>query len=163
VATSLAILEILAPFSEWLGSWEGEGHGHWEAEQPFRYRERLAIEAVPTRAILRVTQRTTVFASGDLSHTEMGFLRLFPDQSVELVVADPTGYSEIHTGRLQGGVLDLVPHSLSRSPTSRPLHRIQRRLQLDHDSLHTTVAIAVGEETVAPHVESWLHRVLPGD
>ncbi len=163
MATSLAILGLLAPFSEWLGNWEGEGRGNWDAEPPFRYRERLAIEAVPARAVLRLTQRTTVFESGELSHSEVGFLRLLPDQAVELVAANPTGYSEIHTGRLEEGVLDLVLHSLSRSPSSRPLQRIQRRLEIDQDSLHTAVAIAVGDETVAPHVESWLRRVLPGD
>ena len=105
--------DLMAPFATWLGRWEGEGRGLWEAEPPFRYRETLAIEAVPNRALLRLTQRATVLASGDVSHSEVGFLRLLPDQLVELMVVVPAGYVEIHTGRLQDGALVLTPQTIS--------------------------------------------------
>jgi hypothetical protein len=151
----------MAPFATWLGRWEGEGRGLWEAEPPFRYRETLAIEAVPNRALLRLTQRATVLASGDLSHFEVGFLRLLPDQLVELMVVVPAGYVEIHTGRLQDGALVLTPQTISRSPTARPLRLVQRTLELNHNLLRNAVGIAVGNEEVSEHVESWLQRAAP--
>ncbi|MGA7172686.1 MAG: heme-binding beta-barrel domain-containing protein [Candidatus Dormiibacterota bacterium] len=153
-----SITDLVAPFSQWLGDWEGEGVGLWRADPPFRYRESLSIEAVPNRALLRLAQRTSVLDSGDLSHSELGFLRLLPDQAVELVVAVPAGYVELHTGRLQEGVLRLVPHTLSVSPTARPLRQVQRTLELDHDVLRTGVGIAVGDEPVSAHVEAVLRR-----
>ena len=153
--------DLMAPFATWLGRWEGEGRGLWEAEPPFRYRETLAIEAVPNRALLRLTQRATVLASGDLSHSEVGFLRLLPDQLVELMVVVPAGYVEIHTGRLQDGALVLTPQTISRSPTARPLRLVQRTLELNHDLLRNVVGIAVGNEEVSKHVESWLQRAAP--
>jgi hypothetical protein len=153
--------DLMAPFATWLGRWEGEGRGLWEAELPFRYRETLAIEAVPNRALLRLTQRATVLASGDLSHSEVGFLRLLPDQLVELMVVVPAGYVEIHTGRLQDGALVLTPQTISRSPTARPLRLVQRTLELNHDLLRNVVGIAVGNEEVSKHVESWLQRAAP--
>ena len=153
--------DLMAPFATWLGRWEGEGRGLWEAEPPFRYRETLAIEAVPNRALLRLTQRATVLASGDLSHFEVGFLRLLPDQLVELMVVVPAGYVEIHTGRLQDGALVLTPQTISGSPTARPLRLVQRTLELNHDLLRNVVGIAVGNEEVSKHVESWLQRAAP--
>jgi hypothetical protein len=153
--------DLMAPFATWLGRWEGEGRGLWEAELPFRYRETLAIEPVPNRALLRLTQRATVLASGDLSHFEVGFLRLLPDQLVELMVVVPAGYVEIHTGRLQDGALVLTPQTISGSPTARPLRLVQRTLELNHDLLRNAVGIAVGNEEVSKHVESWLQRAAP--
>jgi hypothetical protein len=100
-------------------------------------------------------------ASGDLSHSEVGFLRLLPDQLVELMVVVPAGYVEIHTGRLQDGALVLTPQTISRSPTARPLRLVQRTLELNHDLLRNAVGIAVGNEEVSKHVESWLQRAAP--
>jgi hypothetical protein len=153
------VSDLLAPFSEWLGRWEGEGRGLWAAAAPFRYRETLTIEAVPNRALLRLAERTVVLESGELSHSEVGFLRLLPDRAVELVVAVPAGYVEVHTGRLNQGVLALVPHTISVSPTARSLRLVQRTLELDHDVLRSDVGIAVGNAEVSPHVQAWLHRV----
>ncbi|HUY10080.1 MAG TPA: heme-binding beta-barrel domain-containing protein [Candidatus Dormibacteraeota bacterium] len=153
-----SISDLVAPFSGWLGRWEGEGIGLWRADPPFRYRESLSIEAVPNRALLRLAERTSVLDSGELSHSELGFLRLLPDQAVELLVAVPAGYVELHTGRLQDGVLALVPHSLSVSPTARPLRQVQRTLELNYDVIRTVVAIAVGDDPVSAHVEGTLRR-----
>ncbi|MGC2192450.1 MAG: FABP family protein [Candidatus Dormiibacterota bacterium] len=157
------VAELLAPFSSWLGRWEGEGRGLWEADPPFRYRESLTIESVPNRSLLRLVQRTSVLESGELSHSETAFLRLLPDQAVELVLAAPSGYVELHTGRLRNGVLALQLYTLSASPTARPLRLVKRTLELDRDLLRTAVGIAVGDEEVTPHVQARLHRGLPGE
>lgn len=118
----------------------------------------MTIEAVPDRALLLIAQRTTVFDSGELSHAEMGYLRVLPDQRVELVLAVPAGYVEVHTGQLQGGLLELQPHSISASPTARPLRLVQRRWERDQDVLRSSVGIAIGDQPLAAHVESWLRR-----
>ncbi len=161
MADAPTVSELLAPFNDWLGCWEGEGRGLWLSETPFLYRETLTIEGVPDRALLRLVQRTWDLGSGQLSHSEAGFLRLLPERQVELVLAIPAGYVELHAGRLAEGILNLEQHSLSASPTARPLRLVHRRLALNLDSLRTSVGIAVGPEAVAPHVEANLHRA-PG-
>ncbi|MFZ0996455.1 MAG: heme-binding beta-barrel domain-containing protein [Candidatus Dormiibacterota bacterium] len=151
-------VHLVAAFEGWLGLWEGEGRGLWDADPPFRYREALTIEAIPGRPLLRLTQRTTVDNSTDLSHSEVGYLRLLPELEVELVVAIPAGYVEVHTGRLEDGVLELRPQTLATTPTARPVRLVRRRMELVDGALHNTVGIAVNEEEIAPHVESWLRR-----
>ena len=148
---------LLAPFLAWLGVWEGEGTGRW-SEPPFRYRERLALQAVPGRAVISWDQRTEVLGTGELSHSERGYLRLLPGGEVELVLAIPAGYTEIQVGRLEGGRLDLSPRVLGVTPAARRLDRVGRRLQLEGAELMHEVLIAVGEVDPAPHVLSRLRR-----
>jgi hypothetical protein len=158
VPSTTGVADLLRGFQGWLGVWEGEGRGLWVADPPFRFRESLAIEAVPERALLRLTQRTTVGDSTELSHSEVGYLRLLPELQVELVVAIPAGYVEVHTGRLDGGVLQLSPQTLAATPSARPVRLVRRRMELADGTLHNSVGIAVNQEEVAPHVESLLHR-----
>ncbi len=148
---------LLAPFRSWLGVWEGEGMGRW-SDPPFRYRERLALQAVPDRAVVSWDQRTEVLGTGELSHSERGYLRLLPGGAVELVLAIPAGYTEIQVGRLLGGRLDLSPGILGVTPAARRLDRVGRRLQLEGPELVHEVLIAVGGEDPAPHVISRLRR-----
>jgi hypothetical protein len=130
----------------------------WHAVPPFTYRETLVIEAVPKRALLRITQWTTVGDSSELSHSEVAFMRLLPERRVELLIAIPSGYVEVHTGQLVHQVLELRLQTLAAAPSARPLRLVQRRMELTDGALHNTVGIAVHDEEVAAHVESWLRR-----
>ncbi len=62
-------------------------------------------------------------------HTETGYLRRAGD-GVELLVAQPTGFVEIHRATLSDGVLDFVSHALDASPDAKPVHEIRRRFEL---------------------------------
>jgi hypothetical protein len=148
---------LLAPFRAWLGAWEGEGSGRW-SDPPFRYRERLVLQAVPDRAVVGWEQRTEVLSTGELSHSESGYLRLLEGGEVELVLAIPAGYTEIQVGRLRGDRLDLSPGALGATPTARRLDRVGRRLQLEGSELVHEILIAVGDGGLAPHVLSRLRR-----
>ncbi len=156
VATS-DVQALLEPFRAWLGAWEGEGAGRW-SDPPFRYRERLVLQAVPGRAVVTWDQRTEVLGTGDLSHSERGYLRLLQGGEVELVLAIPAGYTEIQVGRLQGERLDLSPGDLGVTPVARRLDRVGRRLQLEGSVLVHEILIAVGDGDPAPHVVSRLRR-----
>ncbi|MHB1526302.1 MAG: heme-binding beta-barrel domain-containing protein [Candidatus Dormibacteria bacterium] len=150
--------ELVEPFSFLFGEWEGDGVGLWDASPRFRYRETLEVSAVPERALLRLRQRTVVAESGALSHVEEAFLRLFADAEVELVVAVPAGYTEIHGGRLVGHRLELRQLALGVAPRALPLNLVERRLELVDGKLHHQVAIAVGPGPATPHVASILSR-----
>lgn len=158
----MSLAELRAPFAPWLGRWQGEGRGLWPAEPPFRYHETVLIEAVPDRPLLRFSQSATDSLTGELTHAEVGFIRLLPAQAVELILALAGGYSEVHTGHLHDGVLTLNPHAVAMSPASLPLGSVRRRLELQGDQLRNTVAISVGAAEVGRHVESRLQRVVAG-
>lgn len=149
---------LLAPFEALLGGWEGEGRGLWNPDPSFRYREWLELTPIPDRALLRWEQRTEVWESGQLSHTEQGFLRLLPEAAVELVIATPSGYTEIHRGEFSGGALSLELVNLGSAPGARPLDLVKRRLAMADQMLTHEVSIAVGGTELAPHVRAQLRR-----
>ncbi len=146
-------LSLMRPF---LGTWRGEGRGLWFADPQFRYRERLSLESVPDRSLIRLEQTTWDLATGALSHMELGFLRVQPSGRLELVVCAPAGYVEIHTGSVVDGVITLVMHDLGATPTAKPLRKVARRLELGEGRLRSLLSIAVADEPLAPHTESVL-------
>ncbi|HVC23960.1 MAG TPA: heme-binding beta-barrel domain-containing protein [Candidatus Dormibacteraeota bacterium] len=158
----MSVAELQAPFAPWLGRWQGEGRGLWPAEPRFRYHETVLIEAVPERPVLRFSQSATDSLTGELTHAEVGFIRLLPAQAVELILAIAGGYTEIHTGHLHDGVMTLQPHTVAISPASLALGLVRRRLELKGDQLRNTIAISVGAAEVGRHVESRLQRAVAG-
>lgn len=157
--TPSAVSTLLAPFEALLGGWEGEGEGLWTTDPSFRYCEWLDLTPIPDRALLRWEQRTEVSSSGQLSHTEQGFLRLLPDAAVELVLAIPAGYTEIQRGELRDGTLSLQLVHLGSAPGARRLDLVERRLSIEDGVLTHEVSIAVGGTGLSPHVKAELrHR-----
>ncbi len=150
---------ILQPFLFLMGHWQGRGVGLWDPGSRFEYREDLQLEPIPDRALIRFTQRTVEVPSGSLSHSELGFLRLFEDGEAELVVAIPAGYTEIHRGRLAGQSLHLELIQLGVAPRARPLSRTRRSLEVRGSHLHHRIDIAVGEGAPVAHVASSLERL----
>lgn len=151
--------EILQPFRFLVGHWQGRGVGLWDPDSSFEFQEDLKLELIPGRAIIRLTQRTVEVPSGSLSHSELGFLRLFEGGEAELVVAIPAGYTEVHEGRLEGQELQLRLVTLGVAPRARPLSRTGRSLALRAGQLHHHIDIAVGEGAPVAHVASSLNRV----
>ncbi|MGH7610953.1 MAG: FABP family protein [Candidatus Dormibacteria bacterium] len=150
---------LVEPLRPLLGDWEGTGQGLWAAEPPFRYRERLSLAQVPKRALVRWSQVTRTEPQGELSHSEEGFLRVLPEGRLELVLAIPAGYVEIHTGTWEGGKLELGLRALAATPSSKALSAVHRQLWLEAGQLHHVVRIAVDSATPVPHVEAVLQRV----
>lgn len=151
--------QLLEPFRFLIGTWSGLGTGLWDPAHPFSYREVLVLEPVPDRALIHLSQRTVAADTGFLSHSEQGYLRLFPGGAIELLVAVPAGYLELHHGRLEGHRLTFELLSLTVSPTARPLGRTLRSLELLQERLHHIIQIGVGETVPQPHVSSVLERV----
>lgn len=157
--TAASTEEIVRPFSFLVGHWSGRGVGLWDPGSRFEYREDLTLEQIPERALIRLIQRTVEVPSGALSHSELGFLRLFEDGEAELVVAIPAGYTEVHRGRLRDHALELELVHLGVAPRARPLSKTRRSLIWRQGHLHDRVDIAVGGGVPVAHVAATLERV----
>ncbi|MGH7610016.1 MAG: heme-binding beta-barrel domain-containing protein [Candidatus Dormibacteria bacterium] len=151
--------QLAAGIAPLLGEWQGEGQGQWVRATPFCYRETLSLRPVPGRALVRWSQATVDAETGELSHSEEGYLRLLPEARLELVLAIPAGYVEIHTGTWDGTGLELGLRALAASPSSRALSMVHRQLRLEGELLRHTVRIAVDSATPVPHVEALLRRL----
>ncbi|KAI5005097.1 hypothetical protein ZWY2020_032340, partial [Hordeum vulgare] len=133
------------PLSFLLGKWRREGEGTFPTIAPFRYGQEILFSHHPSKVhhrlpavsfreklclrcghpVISYTQRTWKAASGDPMHTESGYWRPCPDDSVEVVIAQSTGLTEVQVTEIIGNiklsprdVRDLIRDSEQLSITS---------------------------------------------
>src|SRR5271167_1230359 len=97
-------LEALAPL---LGVWAGQGSGKYPTIEPFEYLEEVVFSHVG-KPFLVYAQKTKAVVDGKPLHAEAGFLRAPRPGQVELVLAHPSGITEIEVGTysVSGGLIE---------------------------------------------------------
>jgi len=150
----------LEPIRFLVGSWRGSGSGQYPTIAPFSYTEEASYLPGPGKPFLVYTQRTRG-AGGAPLHSETGYLRMTPD-GPELVIAQPTGLTEIHLGRREGRALDFRSTSVQATPTAKAVGEVARRLAVSGDELSYTLEMAYADVPLTLHLEATLTRVAGG-
>lgn len=154
--------DAIAPLAALLGTWAGGGHGDYPTIDPFDYLEEVTFGHVG-KPFLAYVQRTRHPDTGAPMHAETGYLRPGDqDGTAELVIAQPTGITEVHTGTLvdeQGSlVLDLRCDAPGRTPTAKEVTAVRRRLVVSGDELTYDLWMAHGPTPETHHLAATLHR-----
>lgn len=111
-----------------------------------------------------MTQRTRHGADGEPLHAETGYLRAVGDAGeVELVVAQPSGVVEVHTGAAAptpgGLVLDLDSVRVATTPSAKPVTAVRRRLAVTGPRMVSELWMAaMGETELVHHLRSGLSK-----
>jgi hypothetical protein len=152
----------LEPLAVLLGTWEGEGSGHYPTIEPFTYGERVTFghTGKPFLTYQQVTWRAD---DGTPLHAETGYLRAVPGiaigaLAVEWVLAHPTGIAEVEEGRLVDGVLELRATTVGRTATAKPVHSLRRQFVLGEDRLRYDLWMAHAETPETHHLQATLFR-----
>jgi hypothetical protein len=147
----------LAPVAFLLGTWRGDGSGHYPTIDSFAYVEEISFVHVGKPWLL-YTQRTRHASEGRPLHAETGYWRPVGEASVEVVMAYPTGHVEIAAGTVRGNAIDVVTSTLAATGTAKRVDQVERRISVDGDDLHYTLSMAAVGEPLTPHLEATLHR-----
>jgi THAP4-like, heme-binding beta-barrel domain len=118
------------------GVWRGDGEGHYPTIETFGYVEELTFSRLGDKPIISYAQRSWHHDDGRPLHGECGYLRYDGDR-LELVVAQPTGYAEVHHGRTDGTSVEFGVTTFGRSATALPVQTVRRRWALDDGKLIT--------------------------
>jgi hypothetical protein len=140
-----------------LGTWHGEGEGHYPTIKAFRYREEMRFSH-NGKAFLIYSQRTEAFETGQPLHGETGYLRLVGNGQVEFVIAQPIGFAEISLGHVDGYRIDLESISVGRTPTAKPVTAISRSIWLDADTLRYELKMGMEGVPLAQHLVASFRR-----
>lgn len=140
-----------------VGRWTGEGRGLWDAPSPFRYLEEVTFSSTG-KPFLHYLQRTNGLADNRSLHTETGYVRATGEGNVEMLIVQPTGFSEIYAGTLRPAEMALTLINFSRTPTALPVTELQRQIFFDGDTLSYLVRLAMNGEPLADHLSGQLHR-----
>lgn len=152
----------LEPLAGLLGEWEGAGDGVYPTIEPFGYRERVTFTHAG-KPFLVYGQRTHASDDGRPLHVETGYWRVTAGARVELVVAHPTGITEVAEGRFdrEGGatVIDVRSTTIGLTATAKSVTAVERTFRLAGDVLEYTLRMAAVGEPLQHHLAASLRRV----
>lgn len=145
-----------------VGTWRGEGEGHYPTIAPFRYGEEVVF-AHDGRPVLAYRQRTWRLDTEAPMHAESGYLRGPMDGHAELVIAQPTGMVEVAllTLREEDGavVLDGGRAPVTRTPSAKPVEDLRRRFHVEGDTLTYDLWMTYAGHDDEHHLHGMLHRI----
>jgi hypothetical protein len=109
----------IAPLSFLLGRWKGTGKGGYPTIEDFDFAQEVTFTHIgkPYLIYSSRTWRLSTDEDGRLMRGADGE----PDSRVEVVLAHPTGITEIYLGEVRGTRIDLATDVVARTETSKPV------------------------------------------
>ncbi|MBO0803779.1 MAG: FABP family protein [Nocardiopsaceae bacterium] len=118
----------VAPLRFLLGRWEGFGKGDYPTIEAFDFIQEVTFthNGKPFLIYASRSWRKETDADGQVTKglplgTEAGFWRPQPDGGVELVLAHPTGITEIYLGHVDGTKIELATDAVARTQSAKPV------------------------------------------
>lgn len=149
---------VLAPL---LGTWAGEGSGEYPTIDTFGYHEEITVGHTG-KPFLTYAQRTRATDDGRPLHAETGYLRVPRPNRIELVIAHPTGVTEIDEGTVStdGDVLSIEVDSTSIGLTgsAKSVTALSRSFRIAGDELTYTLRMAAVGVPLTHHLAATLRR-----
>ena len=150
------------PLSPLLGVWRGPGEGEYPTISNFSYTEELTFRHAG-KPFLAMAQHTADRSTGEPAHSEAGYLRALPGNALELVLAQPSGITEVDVGQAKstddGVMIELKSTHIGLTPTAKSVTAVRRRLTVAADTLVSELWMsAVGVAELTLHVRSELSR-----
>lgn len=150
----------LMPLAPLLGTWSGHGSGDYPTIEPFDYVEEVVFGHVG-KPFLTYSQRTRSPEGAPL-HAEAGYLRVPADGRVELVLAHPSGITEIDEGTFSVAVgalvIQVASTSIGRTTSAKEVVGLERSITLASDELHYTVRMGAVGQPMQHHLTATLFR-----
>ena len=157
VQTEPALHPDLTPLAFLLGRWVGEGQGMYPTIDTFDYGEEIRFWHVG-KPWLGYAQRTWALDDGRSLHSELGYWRPQKGGRVELVLAHPTGLTEVDEGTVAGTTLELTSTSIERTSTAKDVTALTRRYEAHGHLLIYSVAMAAVGQPLLPHLRAELEH-----
>lgn len=151
----------LAELAPLLGTWAGRGSGKYPTIEPFEYLEEVVFSHVG-KPFLIYGQKTKAPADGKPLHAETGYLRVPQPGRVELVLAHPSGITEIEVGTYStsgdGIDIEMASSAIGLTPSAKEVTALDRRFRISGDELSYSLRMGAVGQPVQDHLSAVLRR-----
>jgi hypothetical protein len=152
----------LAPLEFLLGTWEGAGVGGYPTIESFQFGQEISFSH-NGKPFLAYTSRTWLLDPegnpGRPLATETGFWRPQPGNRVEVLLAHPTGISEIYLGEVTGTRIELATDVVARTSSAKEVTAGHRLYGLVGADLAYAYDMAAVGQPLQSHISAQLKRV----
>jgi hypothetical protein len=149
-----------------IGAWEGSGVGIYPTIDDFSYREEISFVAPPGKPFLHYSQRTWRAEghpeAGTPLHTECGYVRPVEGGGAELVIAQPSGIVEVHSGTVTGTSVNFTSDLVAKTRTAKEVKSVDRRIKVDGDHLSYEMCMGAVGQPHQLHLTATLNRLADG-
>jgi hypothetical protein len=153
-----ALLGLL-PF---IGLWRGTGKGGYPTIEDFDYAQEVRISH-DGRPFLAYESRAWIIDDDGKAvrpaMREVGWFRPQPDDTVELLLTNPTGIAEVYFGKVDGLKVELSTDAVVRTPSAKEVSANHRLYGLVEGALLYAVDMAAVGHGLTPHLSARLERV----
>ena len=151
-------LAALAPL---LGNWSGQGSVKYPTIPSFDYLEEVVFGHVG-KPFLTYGQKTKAVADGKPLHAEAGYLRVPQPGHIELVLAHPSGITEIEVGTysVAGDLIEMQMSTtaVGLTPSAKEVTALGRSFRIDGAELSYPVQMGAVGQPLQDHLAAVLHR-----
>jgi hypothetical protein len=152
----------LAPLAFLLGRWEGAGVGGYPTIESFQFGQEISFSHNGKPFLIYTSRTWRLDAEGRIGQplaTEAGFWRPQPDNKVEVLLAHPTGITEIYLGEVSGRRIDLATDVVARTVSAKEYTAGRRLYGLIGDDLGYAYDMAAVGQPLQSHISAQLKRV----
>jgi hypothetical protein len=151
----------LAPVAVLLGTWVGEGAGEYPTIDSFGYREEITFAHVG-KPFLIYNQKTRALDDGRPLHAETGYVRVPAAGRIELVLAHPTGVTEIAEGTIAVADdaldIELSATTIGLTSSAKSVTALGRSFHIAGDELTYTLRLGAVGLPLQHHLAATLRR-----
>jgi nitrobindin-like protein len=151
----------LAPLRFLLGRWEGAGVGGYPTIESFQFGQEITFGHNGRPFLYYVSRSWLLDASGRPARPlamETGFWRPQPDGKVEVLLAHPTGITEVYLGEVTGTKIEMATDIVARTSSAKEVTGGHRLYALVGEDLAYAFDLAAVGQPLQPHLSAQLKR-----
>ncbi|HEY6275167.1 MAG TPA: FABP family protein [Streptosporangiaceae bacterium] len=151
----------LAPLLFLLGRWEGAGVGGYPTIESFQFGQEISFSHNGKPFLYYVSRSWLLDSEGHPVRPlamETGFWRPQPDGKVEVLLAHPTGFTEIYLGEVTGTKIEMATDIVARTSSAKEVTGGHRLYALVGEDLAYAFDLAAVGQPLQPHLSAQLKR-----
>ncbi len=152
----------LAPLLFLLGRWEGAGVVGYPTIESARFGQEISFSHNGKPFLIYQSRTWLLDEAGNLGRPlamETGFWRPQEDGRLEVVLAHPTGITEIYIGEIAGTKIEMATDAVVRTSSAKEVTAGRRLYGLIGQDLGYAYDMAAMGQPLQPHVSAQLKRV----